>query len=72
MTWMDEMPADLESRSYKATYDLLLWLKTVAPITGIQSINICNTLVDMAKELDWPIEEDEQIGTMLKSPYANS
>ncbi len=66
MTFHDEVHRDMEIAAYDAVRTLQLWLGTIAPITGAQSIELNNKLVDLCNTMKWSMEEDIYIGLILK------
>lgn len=63
MTFHDEVAHDMETVAYKSAKHLVLWLKTIAPIHGMK---LAQELITLAKDMNWPIEDDAQIGELIK------
>lgn len=66
MTFHDQIHQGAEESAYKNTKELMLWLGTIAPLSGIDCLEARKALEDMAKKLGWTLVEDEYIGAILK------
>jgi hypothetical protein len=67
MTWQDQQHADFETQAYRATQILLIWLGTIAPVSSKEiERNAREALLNLARDMNWPIIEDPQIGPLLE------
>jgi hypothetical protein len=63
MTFHDEVEHDMEVIAYKSAKHLVIWLKTIAPVHGME---LAQDLITLAKDMNWPIENTDQVGELIK------
>lgn len=66
MTFHDDYHNNSEIEAYKSVKFLQVWLGTIAPVTDKLSSEVRDKLLEICKELEWPIVDDEYIGEILK------
>lgn len=59
MTFHDDIHSNAEKKAYRSAKYLVLWLKTIAPIGGVE---YANSLLDLAEDMGWPKVDRGVIG----------
>lgn len=67
MTFHDEVHASSEETAREAARTLQVWLKTIAPVSNAVNTVLSIYLMYLARELEWPTEEDEQLGEIIRT-----
>lgn len=65
MTFMDDFSTQMENAAFDSTRQLMVWLGTISPVSNPLYIEILQKLEQMAVELQWPAQYDEQLGYII-------